>query len=99
MGNVWRWRQSATTPSTKWGGAYGKPQQTRASIGQKTTRADAAGKNEEDGYERWERIDVCEELSVYTSWNVVNKCIKNNESYDEHSSHNTLPINIIELEG
>ena len=72
---------------------------TRASIGQKTTRADAAGKNEEDGYERWERIDVCEELSVYTLWNAVNKCIKNNESYDEHSSHNTLPINIIELEG
>ena len=42
---------------------------------------------------------MCEELSVYTLWNVVNKCIKNNESYDEHSSHNTLPINIIELEG
>ena len=42
---------------------------------------------------------MCEELSVYTLWNVVNKCIKTNESYDEHSSHNTLPINIIELEG
>jgi len=24
---------------------------------------------------------VCEELSVYTLWNVVNKCIKNNQSY------------------
>ena len=52
-----------------------------------------------DGYERWKRKDVCEELSVYTLWNVVNKCIKNNQSYDEHSSHNTLPINIIKLEG
>jgi len=31
-------------------------------------------------------------LSVYTLCNVVNKCIKNNQSYDEHSSHNTLPI-------
>jgi len=58
-----------------------------------------SGKNEEDGYERWERKDVCEELSVYMLWNVVNKCIKNNQSYDEHLSHNTLPINIIELEG
>ena len=58
-----------------------------------------SGENEEDGYERWERKDVCEELSVYTLWNVVNKCIKNNQSYEEHSSHNTLPINIIELEG
>jgi len=55
-------------------------------------------KNKEDGYERWERIDVCEEMSVHTLCNVVNKCIKNNQSY-EHSSHNTLPINIVEVEG
>ena len=75
MGNVWRWRQSATTPSTKLGGAYGQPQQPRASIGQRATRADAAKKEKKDGYERWERKDVCEELSVYTLWNVVNKCI------------------------
>ena len=40
-----------------------------------------------------------EELNVYTLWKVVNKCIMKNQSYDEHSSHNTLPINIIELEG
>ena len=46
------------------------------------------------------REETCaKELNVYTLWNVVNKCIKNNQSYDEHSSHNTLPINIIELEG
>ena len=56
-------------------------------------------KIKEDGYERWEGIDVCEEPSVYTLWNVVNKCIKNNQSYDGHSSHNTLPINIVEVEG
>jgi len=46
------------------------------------------------------RGETCaKELNVYTLWNVVNKCIKNNQSYDEHSSHNTLPINIIALEG
>jgi len=28
------------------------PQQPRASIGQRTTRANATGKNKEDGYER-----------------------------------------------
>ena len=54
MGYVWRWRQFATTPSTKWGGAYGQPQQPRASIGQKTTRADAAT----DKYNRTGRLDT-----------------------------------------
>ena len=92
MGNVRRWRQSATTPSTKWGGAYGQPQQPRAWIGQRTTRADAAGKIRRmatsDGSDR----TCTRRLSVYTLCNVVNKCIKNNQSYDEHSSHNTLPI-------
>ena len=46
----------------------------------------------EDGYERWKGETCAKGLSVYTLCNVVNKCINNDQSYDEHSSHNTLLI-------
>ena len=77
----------------------GQPQQPRASIGQRTTRADAAEKIRRMGTSDGGGETCAKELNLYTLSNVVNKCIKNNQSSDEHSSHNTLPINIIELEG
>jgi len=65
MENVRRWCQSATSPSTKRGEAYGQPQQPRASIGQGTTRAYAAEKNRE--IETSERGDLThtKRLGVY----------------------------------
>jgi len=48
--HVRRWCQSATTPSTKWGRAYGQPQQPRTS-GAARQIVDARGDGEEE--ERW----------------------------------------------
>ena len=111
MGNVWGWRQSATTPSP-YISHYIYPTHPRSEAGLTANLSNPARRLARRPRVRMQRekmgrmgtsdgrdIDVCKELSVYTLWNVVNKCIKNNESYDEHSSHNTLPINIIELEG